>query len=233
MSDKQDYGTPGDLFSALNDEFLFDLDAAASAENSKCRRFFSESDSALTKSWVLHGDSIFCNPPFELIPEFLSKGIQAAKDGAIVVFVVPARTGRNYWHELVYPFASVRFLKGHPQFEGADNPCHFDVAILIYSPDSISGKRDIKPWAIGERIFPIEQRRPRIKSVNPLMVAHKEILNYEDAAALLSMSKRQIERHVNRGELSTVGMSKHRRGITRAQIDEFVRKREQRNGFIR
>lgn len=50
-SNRDDWETPNDLFSKLNDEFHFDLDAAASPSNAKVSRFFTKRDDALTQDW--------------------------------------------------------------------------------------------------------------------------------------------------------------------------------------
>ena len=61
-SERHDWETPQDFFDALNDEFGFDLDAAASAENAKCREFFDEEADGLSSDWG--GRTVWCNPPY-------------------------------------------------------------------------------------------------------------------------------------------------------------------------
>jgi hypothetical protein len=39
------------LFAALNAEFIFQMDAAATEENRLCRLFISEEENTLTTSW--------------------------------------------------------------------------------------------------------------------------------------------------------------------------------------
>ena len=50
-SERHDWETPQNFFDALNEEFGFDLDAAASAENAKCREFFDEEADGLSRDW--------------------------------------------------------------------------------------------------------------------------------------------------------------------------------------
>lgn len=57
------WGTPQELFRALDGEFHFGLDAAATADNAKCSRFFSPEEDGLTQSWDV-GAGVFCNPPY-------------------------------------------------------------------------------------------------------------------------------------------------------------------------
>lgn len=50
-SEREDWTTPQNLFDELNAEFNFTLDAAASPENAKCERFFTEEQNALCQNW--------------------------------------------------------------------------------------------------------------------------------------------------------------------------------------
>ena len=76
-SRKQDWATPDDLWLPLHKEFHFTLDAAADAENTKCKRFFMTADNGLTKDWGYH------------------KAWQSAQAGATVVMLILARTNTN------------------------------------------------------------------------------------------------------------------------------------------
>lgn len=58
----QTWETPKDFFDALNAEFNFTLDAASSAENAKCAKFFDEAIDGLAQSW--EGERVWINPPY-------------------------------------------------------------------------------------------------------------------------------------------------------------------------
>ena len=60
-SDKNFWETPQKLFDELDAEFHFTLDAAASDENHKCARYFTQNDDGLRQNW--EGETVFCNPP--------------------------------------------------------------------------------------------------------------------------------------------------------------------------
>jgi phage N-6-adenine-methyltransferase len=94
--ESDEWATPQPLFDALNSEFKFTLDAAATSENAKCPRFYTQHDSGLDHSW--EGERVFVNPPYdrELIPTFLEKA--ASYEAEIVVAVVPARTNTFWFH---------------------------------------------------------------------------------------------------------------------------------------
>lgn len=51
MSNRMDWETPTDLFSKLDDEFHFTLDAASSATNHKCQKYYTAEDSAFDHEW--------------------------------------------------------------------------------------------------------------------------------------------------------------------------------------
>lgn len=61
-SDKSCWETPRALFEQLDAEFHFTLDAAASDENHKCGRYFTEKEDGLRQNW--EGETVFCNPPY-------------------------------------------------------------------------------------------------------------------------------------------------------------------------
>lgn len=62
-SGKMDWRTPKDFFRELDQEFHFGLDAAASLENAKCERYFTQEMDGLSMPWGGYG-TVFCNPPY-------------------------------------------------------------------------------------------------------------------------------------------------------------------------
>lgn len=50
-SDKNYWETPQKLFDELDAEFHFTLDAAASDENHKCKRYFTQKEDGLRQNW--------------------------------------------------------------------------------------------------------------------------------------------------------------------------------------
>jgi len=55
-SKTDEWATPQHVFDELHKEFDFNLDPCATAENAKCRKFFTAADNGLEKSWG--GDSV-------------------------------------------------------------------------------------------------------------------------------------------------------------------------------
>ena len=50
-SKSDEWATPKDFFKSLDEEFHFDLDAAASHINHKCNKYFTIEDDGLTQNW--------------------------------------------------------------------------------------------------------------------------------------------------------------------------------------
>lgn len=117
-SEKMDWCTPQAFFDRLDGEFHFVLDAAATKENAKCKRFFTPDDDALAQSWDC-GGAVFCNPPYgRTIGRWCKKAWEESrKMRNPVVMLIPARTDTQYFHEYIYGKAEVRFVRGRLKFE--------------------------------------------------------------------------------------------------------------------
>jgi hypothetical protein len=104
-----DRATPPEIFGPLNDRFRFTVDAAASAENAKCERFWTAAENGLTKSWA--GERVFCNPPYSHpnLGRWLDKAWQQSKAAELIVMLVPAnRTEQEFWQKWVEPYRDGR-----------------------------------------------------------------------------------------------------------------------------
>ena len=118
-----DRGTLPEVFDPLHREFRFTLDAAASARNAKCARFFTREQDGLSLSW--RGESVWCNPPYSDIEPWIAKAVRETLAGGChrVVFLLPNnRTEQGWWQKYVEPYrdkglgVSTRFLRGRPRF---------------------------------------------------------------------------------------------------------------------
>ena len=111
--------TPPELFNTLHAEFKFDLDAAASAENTLCMSFLTEADNALITPW--DNDVVWCNPPYTLIGPFVQRAYEQSRDlHNTAVVLIPAYTDPKYWSDYVMNAHEVRFLKGRLSFLNED-----------------------------------------------------------------------------------------------------------------
>lgn len=117
-SEKNFWETPQKLFDELDAEVHFTLDAAASDENHKCARYFTQNDDGLRQNWG--GETVFCNPPYGsketgLWTEKCCR--EGQKPGTTVVLLIPARTDRASFHDYILGKAEIRFLRGRLKFE--------------------------------------------------------------------------------------------------------------------
>jgi phage N-6-adenine-methyltransferase len=123
-SDRLDWGTPQALFAALDQEFLFDLDAAASFANKKCKRYIGPDHleprqrDALQISWgpVIKNLlwNVYLNPPYgRAIEQWYGKAYaESRKRGVSVVMLVNANTETTYWREYAKKADEIRFISG-------------------------------------------------------------------------------------------------------------------------
>lgn len=105
-----EWQTPQGLFERLNKQYKFDLDLAASDNNTKCQNFFSKENSYLSNT--LKGQpNAWLNPPFSLAYEFFKKvGIdftsQDNADAMAVCIYKSSNMEASVWQEQILPKAS-------------------------------------------------------------------------------------------------------------------------------
>ena len=134
-SSRQDWETPQDLFNPLNDEFHFTLDAAASNDSAKVKKFFSEEQDGLSQDWGKN--VVWLNPPYGLrktpISAWVEKAYKASLTGATTVMLIPARTNTNWFHEFCLK-GEVRFIRGRPKFGGAQHGLPHPLCLVVFRP---------------------------------------------------------------------------------------------------
>jgi phage N-6-adenine-methyltransferase len=100
---KNSWGTDPVIFNALDKEFRFNLDAAASSVNYKVDNYLTKEDDALNVDWYLNMTeckninyvdtlSVWVNPPYGkgYIKKFMEKAIKEKAKGVTTVLLVPA-----------------------------------------------------------------------------------------------------------------------------------------------
>jgi len=145
-SRSEEWSTPQEFFDALDAEFHFTLDAAATEANAKCEVWLDKEVDALSVPWAEDHASIFCNPPYgKEIVRWFAKAREAQADGATVVMLAHARTDTRWWHEHVEGKAEVRFVKGRLKFLNERgqrvNSAPFPSAVIIYRPPDAHAER--------------------------------------------------------------------------------------------
>lgn len=144
-----EWETPLELFSILNEEFGFRCDVAANDSNKKCSAYITMEEDALKASWM---NVNWCNPPYSKVREFVAKAVEEQKKGKLTVMLIPARTDTRFFHEHIYnkPNIEVRFIKGrikfiHPdgqllrgsKMNGSNNAAPFPSMIVVFNPLSV------------------------------------------------------------------------------------------------
>lgn len=77
----------------------YTLDVAASDELHVCPAYYTKGMDALSMSWYGH---VWCNPPFDRIPEFVGKAWAEYVHCDSISMLIPAnRTEQPFWQELV------------------------------------------------------------------------------------------------------------------------------------
>lgn len=99
--------TPDWLYKKLDDEFHFDFDPCPL-------------DSTFDGLIIEWGGCNFVNPPYDRVlkPKFIQKAFEEWKKGKTCVLLIPSATGTKQFHELILPYAEIRFLKGRIAFKG-------------------------------------------------------------------------------------------------------------------
>ena len=130
-SQSDEWSTPKEVFEELDREFHFTLDPCATAENTKCLKYYTKDQDGLKNSWG--GESVFCNPPYSDINKWVEKCYrESLKPGTIVVLLIPARTDTKYFHRWIYHRAEIRFIKGRLRFGGVKNSAPFPSMVVIF-----------------------------------------------------------------------------------------------------
>lgn len=141
---KQDYGTPDDFLTAAKKLLKidnWDIDLAASVDNTVTTRYYDDAMNALEQSWICGNGWNWLNPPFGMIAKFVEKAWREwSRYQARTAVLIPASVGANWWADSVHNKARVLFLQGRLVFKGTPinpktgkpDPYPKDCALLLY-----------------------------------------------------------------------------------------------------
>jgi hypothetical protein len=134
LENSDHWATPEYLYKELDNEFHFDFDPCPL-------------HSAFDGIEVEWGASNFINPPYNRVdkPRFIQKAFDEWRKGKTCVLLVPAATGTTQFHELMLPYAEIRFLKGRVAFKGVNtkgeyttaNKGKHDSMVVIFRKESL------------------------------------------------------------------------------------------------
>lgn len=147
---KDEWLTPLWLYDLLNQEFAFDVDAAATQDNTLCNFWW---DDGLGARWW---GNIFCNPPYSQMKRWVEKAyeeIYLVGRAQTAVLLVAARTDTRAWWDHIR-HGEVRFLPGRLKFEAPDGSQKFSApfpsAVVVFQKN-LAAKTVY--WDVREKYF--------------------------------------------------------------------------------
>lgn len=161
-SSRDDWGTPPAFYHALDQEFHFLADLAASPTNTCHDHWIGPRHpnparrDALTLDWwrlpeALRGGYLWLNPPYGRdVARWLQKCDMTAQQGVGVVVLLPARTDTKWFHAYcVGP--EIRFIEGRLRVVGAEAGAPFPSMVVIFRPQGEGGLRGVSAssWRLG------------------------------------------------------------------------------------
>lgn len=139
-----DWSTPQDFYDLLNEEFSFELDPCATADNAKCALFIPPEVNGLAVGWG--GKRVFCNPPYGDVKAWAEKCVSEAQAGSLVVLLVPARTDTAWFQAAAQQASQIRFVKGRLKFGDGANSAPFPSAVLVLPPERVRRPLQVIFW---------------------------------------------------------------------------------------
>lgn len=133
---KVDWVTPDAFWQRVDAKYHFTLDAAADAENTKCKKFFSKENNALRYGHVLVDEVVWCNPPYGGgllgMPQWSAAFARWAKQGNVVVALLPVATGSRWFKSVWNNAAEIWLLMPRIQFVGSMSSNTVDSMLVVY-----------------------------------------------------------------------------------------------------
>lgn len=146
-SKSDEWSTPQDFFDRLDSEFNFQIDLAATAENTKCPAFYTKEQNALTSDWYRSDQFAtrgWLNPPYSrgLCAKFIAKAADERRKGFLTVMLLPARTDTKAFHDFIYDNTTwsaregveIRLLRGRLKFGGCKASAPFPSMVVVFRP---------------------------------------------------------------------------------------------------
>lgn len=129
---RDNWRTPRGVFERIDQEFGFDLDAAATAEDSLCERWIQN---ALVQDWKCH--AAWLNPPYSMLSQFVSKAWREVDIGhaGCVAALLPVKSDQPWWSKMVNLASEIRFIERRVYFltdTGDTGRPHFACCLAVF-----------------------------------------------------------------------------------------------------
>lgn len=143
MAKSDNWSTPPDLMTMLDQEFKFDLEVCAAKDNRALPDVeymgLDNGRDALgfENSWDKFGNRAYINPPYSELPAFVEGACANHHEMSIIVMLIPAYTETNYWWDYIHGIADeVRFIRRRLKFWDKGKPgkdtARFPSALVVY-----------------------------------------------------------------------------------------------------
>lgn len=130
-----EWETPWPLFRAIDQEFRFTLDAAASESNRKCERYLTVEEDALKAA--IADETVWVNPPYGNLKEWITKFAEWSLRGSTVVALLPANTDTEWFRSAWFWAHEIRFLVGRVNFVGSRNGNTGGSMVVVWRPQPL------------------------------------------------------------------------------------------------
>lgn len=141
---KQDWATPWWFYRGLDAIWQFKLDAAASPENAKCARFYTEQDNGLLLPWETW---TFCNPPWAKPLHWIEKAILELSRDHRSVLVLPSNGLTTNWYRVAREYCLTHLLSPRVPYDGPGSQPNGGTMLLEFT-DVQHGELDY--WDISD-----------------------------------------------------------------------------------
>lgn len=135
-----EYPTPQAIFDECDARYgPLLLDAAATYENTKCRRLLTAIDNSLAYPWW---GRVWCNPPYSLTRQFVEHAIRqvAVGNAELVVMLLPSNTATRWWREAYEHADEVLLISGKLKFGESKHTAPTGSTIFVFR------RRPDLPW---------------------------------------------------------------------------------------
>ena len=147
-SKADEWSTPQSVYDRLHAEFNFEIDLAATTDNTKCTSFCSLETDALSETcdWSEFYYRGWLNPPYSrtLCRRFIAKAAAQRRKGFLTVMLLPARTDTKAFHEHIYDIDTwqprkgieIRLLAGRLKFSDSKTSAPYPSMVVIFRPEA-------------------------------------------------------------------------------------------------
>lgn len=127
------WATPRWLFEGITSALNVSptLDVCASAENSKCAKFYAQEINGLAQDW----DEVnWCNPPYSDPLPWVRKANEERKKGRTTIMLVKHDHSTKWWKAAASNYCDIYLITKRIRFEGAPQTAPWPCSVLHISP---------------------------------------------------------------------------------------------------